>query len=171
MKRKLISLSLITALLLSFVLTLNPGQAAAASSGTNSGLPVRTALEVAIQWKKLMKPSADFEHPFATEPSITKPYTPGSLRADYIQDGVNAVNFYRFLSGLPYDVTSTAALNLQAQYGSVLLASEGDFSHTPDQPANMPKDFYDKGYESTSHANIYGSYGYNDHIVAHGRFR
>ncbi|MCD9020590.1 S-layer homology domain-containing protein [Cohnella silvisoli] len=167
MKRKLILLSFITALLVSFVLTINPWQATAASSGTDSGLPVRTAQEVAAQWKKLMKTTADYSHPFITEPAISKPYTPGSLRADYIQDGVNAVNFYRFLSGLPDDVASTAALNLQAQYGSVLLASFGRLSHHPSpQPADMPKDFYDKGYKSTSQANIYSSYGFDDHIAA-----
>jgi uncharacterized protein YkwD len=166
MKSKLISLTMLTALLLSLVLTINPWQATAYSAGTDSGLPVHTAQEVSTQWKKLMKTKSDFEHPYVIEPSIYKTYTPGSLHADYIQDGVNAVNFYRFLSGLPYDVTSTDALNLQAQYGSVLLASEGNFSHKPPQPADMPKDFYDKGYESTSHANIYASYGYDDHIVA-----
>jgi uncharacterized protein YkwD len=168
MNRKLKSITLIMALLLSFTLNYHPWRAAAASStsGTDSGLPVRTAQEVASMWKKLMKPMSDYDHPFATEPSISKPYQPGSLHANYIQDGVNAVNFYRFLSGLPYDITSTDALNLQAQYGSVLLASEGNFSHKPTQPVNMPKDFYDKGYESTSHANIYASYGYDDHIVA-----
>jgi uncharacterized protein YkwD len=166
MKSKLISLTMLTALLLPLVLTFNPWLATASSSGTDSGLPFRTAQEVSTQWKKLMKPKSDYKHPYATEPSISKTYAPGSLHADYIQDGVNAVNFYRFLSGLPYDVTSTDALNLQAQYGSVLLASEGNFSHRPPQPADMPKDFYDKGYESTTHADIYASYGYDDHIVA-----
>jgi uncharacterized protein YkwD len=165
MKRRLTSLSIITALLVLLVLTLNPWQAAASSSGTDSGLPIRTAQEVSTQWKRLMKPKSDFQHPYATEPSIYKTYAPGSLHADYIQDGVNAVNFYRFLSGLPYDVTSTDVLNLQAQYGSVLLASEGNFSHKPPKPKDMPKDFYDKGYQSTSHSDIYASYGYDDHIV------
>jgi hypothetical protein len=168
MNRKLVSLSMISALLLSFVVTFNPWQAAAASTGTDSGLPVRTAQEITVMWKKLMYPSVDINNPFLTEPSSSTPYAQGSLKTNYIQDGVDAVNFYRFISGLPYDVTTTDELNDQAQYGSVLLASEGVvFGHTPDQPTDMPTDFYRKGYASTSSANIYGSTGYDDHIVAH----
>jgi uncharacterized protein YkwD len=118
-------------------------------------------------WKKWMHPASDVDHPFSVEPSASSPYSAGSLKAAYIQDGVNAVNFYRFISGLPADITTTDQLNQRAQYGAVLLASEGQFSHTPDQPSDMSKDFYDRGYASTSSANIYASFGYNDHIVAH----
>ncbi|WP_372662553.1 S-layer homology domain-containing protein [Cohnella sp.] len=165
MKRRLITLSTITALLFSFILTFNPWQASAASTGTDSGLPIRSSQEVIAMWKLLMNPAGDVDNPFLTKPSSSKPYAAGSLKANYIKDGVNAVNFYRFISGLPYDVTSTAQLNSRAQHGSVLLAAEGNFSHTPTQPSDMPANFYDKGYESTSSANIYGSTGYDDHIV------
>lgn len=165
MKRRLISLSLITALVFSIVLTSNPWQAKAASAVGDSGLPIRSGEEVAALWKQLMNPVGDVSNPFVSNPSSISPYKPGSLKADYIKDGVNAINFYRFISGLPYDVTSTAELNTQAQYGSVLLAAKDDFSHEPAQPSDMPKDFYDKGIASTSTANIYGSTGYDDHIV------
>jgi uncharacterized protein YkwD len=114
-----------------------------------------------------MKPAADLELPFADEPAVSRPYSIGALNSRYILDGVNAVNFYRFISGLPYDVISTSSLNTQAQYGAVLLASEGQFSHTPSKPSDMPQAFYDKGLQSTSSANIYASSGFDDHIVAH----
>ncbi|QMV43015.1 CAP domain-containing protein [Cohnella cholangitidis] len=165
MKRKLSSISLTLALLLALVLPAHPGQAFAAASITKSGLPTRTDKDILAQWNKLMVPSEADREPFVTEPSVAAPYSPGSLDAQYIQDGVNAVNFYRFISGLPYDVTSAGDLNVLAQYGSVLLAAEGEFSHTPAKPDDMPKDFYAKGYKSTSSANIYASYGYDDHIV------
>jgi len=147
-------------------MSLDSHQAKAASASTNSGLPVRTTQQVISQWNKLMNPSSDYKLPFVTAPSVSKPYAPGSLSKKYIQDGVNAVNFYRFLSGLPYDVVATATLNSQAQYGSVLLASEGNFSHTPPKPADMTKTFYEKGLASTSSANIYASFGFDEHIVA-----
>lgn len=166
MKRKPISLAMTLALLLSLAISCLQASAATTSSVTNSGLPVRTAQEIINQWDKLMTPSGDYANPFSAEPSVIKPYSPGALSGTYIQDGVNAVNFYRFISGLPYDVASTAVLNAQAQYGSVLLASEGNFSHTPPKPADMPIDFFNKGFKSTSSANIYASYGYEDHIAA-----
>jgi uncharacterized protein YkwD len=112
-----------------------------------------------------MNPTGDINNPYLKAPSSSNPYIAGSLKNDYVMDGVNAVNFYRFITGLPYDVASTDKLNAQAQYGSVLLAAEGDFSHEPERPSDMPKDFYDKGLASTSTANIYGSFGYDNHIL------
>ncbi|TJY40800.1 hypothetical protein E5161_16815 [Cohnella pontilimi] len=144
---------------------LNP--ASAAADETDSGLPVRTAQQIASLWKQTMNPKADFNKPYITAPSVASPYTPGSLRPEYVQDGVNALNFYRFISGLPADLSADGDLNLKAQYGAVLLASEGNFGHTPPQPKNMTDEFYQKGYEATSTSNIYASYGYNDHILFH----
>ncbi|WP_161793319.1 CAP and S-layer homology domain-containing protein [Cohnella kolymensis] len=164
--RKFLSATAIIAMFFSFTLTLNPAGTSAASTYTDSGLPIRTAREVASMWQNLMHPAADFRNPYITKPATATPYTPGTLRPDYIQDGLNAVNFYRFISGLPYDITTTAALNLKAQHGSVLLAAGDEFSHTPAQPADMANEFYKIGYGSTSSANIYGSYGYVDHIMA-----
>jgi uncharacterized protein YkwD len=132
---------------------------------TDTGLPVRTVQEIAALWRSNMNPKADYRSPYSTLPSVSLPYTAGSLKSDYIQDGVNSMNFYRYISGLPGDVTATADLNQKAQYGSVLLASEGQFGHTPHQPADMPEDFYKQGYASTSSANIFMSYGYNNHIL------
>src|SRR5690606_13710777 len=71
-----------------------------------------------------------------------------------------------YISGLPADVSTTDELNQSAAYGAVLLAAEGDFSHEPRRPADMPKAFYDKGLASTTTANIFGSYGYDNHILA-----
>ncbi|RKP52882.1 CAP domain-containing protein [Cohnella endophytica] len=139
--------------------------AVATPSTVSSGLPVHTALEIAAQWKKLMQPSLDDDQPYVVVPQASGTYSPGSLKTSRIQEGVNAVNFYRFLSGLPYDIVSSSVLNTQAQYGSVLLASEGNFSHKPPKPAEMPQAFYDKGLASTSSANIYASFGYDDPII------
>lgn len=166
MKRKLIILTTITALLYSIVLPFNPWQASAAETVTDSGLPTRSGQEIATMWKQLMNPVGDVTDPYLAQPSSSNPYKPGSLKNDYIKDGVNAINFYRFISGLPYDVSSTTELNTLAQHGSVLLASKGvQFSHYPQQPADMPDDFFDKGAQSTASANIYSSFGYDDHIL------
>lgn len=141
--------------------------ASATDRDPGSGLPTRTGDQIAAQWAKLMQPKADYRNPYSTAPIASKPYAVGALRSDYVQDGVNAINFYRFVSGLPYDITATSALNTQAQYGAVLLAATGQFTHFPKpQPSDMSKEFYDQGYAATSSSNIYSSYGYNDHIVA-----
>ncbi|WP_027085984.1 S-layer homology domain-containing protein [Cohnella panacarvi] len=140
--------------------------ASATSGERSSGLPARTGEQIAAQWAKLMQPKADYRKPYSTAPATSKPYAAGALRNDYIQDGVNAINFYRFISGLPYDVTAAAELNKQAQHGAVLLAATGQFTHYPKPSSDMPQDFYEQGYAATTSSNIYSSYGYDDHIVA-----
>lgn len=138
----------------------------ATDNGPGSGLPARTGEQIAAQWTKLMQPKADYRKPYAAAPNTSKPYAAGALRDDYVQDGVHAINFYRFISGLPYDVTASAELNAQAQHGAVLLAASGQFTHFPKRPSDMPMEFYDQGYAATSSSNIYSSSGYDDHIVA-----
>jgi len=91
-----------------------------AANDTATGLPVRTSQEEAEMWQKLMHPKSDIDAAFAVAPKTTAPYAPGTLRSDYLQDGVNAVNFYRFISGLPADIRTTDELNKKAAYGSLL---------------------------------------------------
>lgn len=166
MIRQWLAKSTLLALLIGIAAALpQPPAAGAAESDTDTGLPVRTAQEVAAKWRALMNPKADISHPYITAPSVTNPYAPGSLRQDYILDGLNVLNFYRFVSGLPGDVETADDLNRKAAYGAVLLASEGNFGHTPPKPARMDDDFYNTGYASTSTANIFASYGYNNHIL------
>lgn len=154
---------LIVLLAISFILA--PVAQAAETADTDTGLPVRTAGEIAEMWRTHMVPKADYKNPFASAPSVKAPYKAGVLRSDYMEDGLRALNFYRFISGLPYDVTLDAELNELAAHGAVLLAAEDDFSHEPAQPADMPVSFYDKGYASTTSSNLYFSYGYDDHIL------
>ncbi|MBW5445534.1 hypothetical protein GE107_05585 [Cohnella sp. CFH 77786] len=155
------------ALLLSLAAALPevPSVHAESAAETDTGLPVRTALEVAAMWRSHMNPKSDFSRPFAVAPSVSAPYAPGTLKAEYLQDGLNALNFYRYISGLPSDVATTGELNRSAAYGAVLLASQGKFGHEPPQPSDMPDDFYKQGYASTSSANIFASFGYDNHIL------
>lgn len=165
MNRKLLlPLVLLTAVLLSCLPVSSVPHAYAADLADGSGLPLRSGEQIAELWKKLMNPTTDYRKPYTTNPKITNPYAPGALKTDYIQDGVNAVNFYRFISGLPYDITMDATLNAQAQYGALLLAASGDFSHYPTKPDDMPESIFRRGEDATSSSNIFAS-TYNDHIV------
>ncbi|MFB9277466.1 CAP domain-containing protein [Cohnella cellulosilytica] len=166
MTTRSVRLALLSAVLIAIMLLPQAWPASSATAPLKPGLPIRSAQEVAVQWKKLMNPSGNAENPYLTSPSVSPPYAPGSLQPRYIRDGVDAVNFYRFVSGLPYDLTATTDLNAQAQYGAVLLAAEDDFSHEPAKPWDMPQAFYKRGLESASSSNLYAYYGGEDHIAA-----
>lgn len=157
--------SLLFALLLSLAITIPVPTVQAAAADTDTGLPVRTAQEIAEMWQTLMNPHSNIDDAFEVKPKVTAPYAPGSLRADYLQDGLNAVNFYRFISGFPADIQTTNALNNKAAYGALLLAASGEFSHEPSQPGDMSDILYEQGYQSTNSANIYMSYGFRDHTL------
>ncbi|MHB1018166.1 MAG: cell wall-binding repeat-containing protein [Coriobacteriia bacterium] len=116
----------------------------------------RSEADIRAAWNGLKPTYAGT--PYVSVPSIVYPYTPGGTVAAFRQDGVNMLNFGRYLAGLPADVTLLDSRNLDGQYGAVLLAKQ--YSHTPVQPADMSDDFYQRGYASTSSSNI--GWGYTD---------
>jgi len=127
-----------------------PAVAAAADVGIARSA-VRSDAQVRDRWSEL-KPNYGGA-PYASTPSVNSPYAPGSLNAGFLDDGLNTINFARFLVGIPHDVVLDSTKNADSQYGAVLLAASG-FSHTPAKPTDMPQSFYDRGYASTSSSNI-----------------
>lgn len=114
--------------------------------------------EIIQKWKELDQNRYVTPTPFEDEPSINVPYKAGVLKQQYIDQGVKTANFYRYMSGLPMNFTSVKGLNDLSQYGSVLTAKNGYLDHHPSQPADMPTDFYNKGYQSTSSSNLAALY-------------
>ena len=161
--RKISFLALLLSLLAACLLA--PAVSAADAADTDTGLPIRTAEEVAAMWRTHMVPQADYKNPFEEAPSVKAPYQIGKLRSDYLEDGLRALNFFRYISGLPDDITLDDQLNELAAHGAVLLAASNDFAHEPVQPPDMPTSFYEKGLGSTTSSNLYFSYGYDEHIL------
>ncbi len=100
-------------------------------------------------------------HPFNLYKSVTfdeepgfSPYTEGKVSKASEQDGMNALNFVRYIAGINSDVVTDEELASYAQAGSVLLARLGELSHYPDQPSDMSDKFYEKAAYATRHSNI-----------------
>jgi uncharacterized protein YkwD len=91
--------------------------------------------------------------PYAAAPTVRSPFATGTLASAFMRDGLNSLNYCRFLAGLPDDVTLDSTYDNLAQHGAVLLAAS-DFSHTPAKPAGMDQTFYNLGYRATSSSNI-----------------
>ena len=90
---------------------------------------------------------------FSETPSIDDPYAAGSLSAEQTESALDTLNVLRQLAGLR-SVAEDADLNRIAQYGAVLCAAQGEISHTPDQPSDMPDDFYALGAEGAARCNL-----------------
>lgn len=112
----------------------------------------RTKEDIIERWKEC-KPKFEGEK-YSEEPQINYPHKTGKLNKAFVEDGLNAINFARYLVNLPDDIFVDDSLNKRAQHGAVLLANNGYLSHGPEKPTNMDEDFYKEGYESTSSSNI-----------------
>lgn len=91
---------------------------------------------------------------FDEQPLITAPYAPGVVNREYLTDGLNFLNFLRFIAGLPDDVTLSEDWIGISQKGAVLLAANNYMTHYPTQPNDMDDDFYFEGKRSTTSSNL-----------------
>lgn len=152
--RGLLAFVLLAGLLVSApVRFIEPAAAATVSYDTTT----RGEADIRAMWQQY-KPRYSGS-PYSAAPRVTAPYAAGALKPEFAQDGLNTLNFARYLAGLPYDVTLNFTHMINAQHGAVLLAA-GEFSHTPPKPAGMDQSFYNTALSSTSTSNI-GS-GYRD---------
>lgn len=152
--------SALAALLATSLMTAVPAQFVTPASAATAWVvytTTRTEADVRAMWRQLQPTYSG--SPYSVTPRTTAPYEAGVTRSEFIQDGLQMVNFARYLAGLPYDVTTTSVRNTDAQHGAVLMAASA-FSHTPPKPEDMSQAFYDRGYASTSKSNI--GYGYRD---------
>lgn len=155
---RLVAYAVLIALLGSLVTLYAPtGALTSAEAATwNVSSATRTEADMRAMWN-VLKPVYSGT-PYAAAPSVVAPYAPGELTNGYRADGVNMINFGRYLAGLPYDVTLNGTRNTNGQYGAVLLRAIGYLDHTPDKPADMDATFYSIGYSATSSSNIGGGY-------------
>ena len=102
-----------------------------------------------------------YEKIFDTAPVLMyNAQKPGKAAAGALNNALYELNLGRKLAGLkPVKLDPTLCEN--SQYGAVLLAyMNKGLNHKPAQPKGMSKEFYDKGYNSTSKSNLYMSYKY-----------
>ncbi len=126
-----------------------PAPAAAASP--RLGTASRSAADIRRRWSQLRPTYAG--SPYAVAPTLVAPHACGSLAPGFLQDGLNAINYARYLAGLPDDVALDPSYVDRAQHGSVLLAV-GQFAHSQPKPADMAQDFYDVANAATNSSNI-----------------
>lgn len=86
--------------------------------------------------------------------SLSAPYAMGEISAYDRQNALNAINFCRYIAGLPDDVKLSDEYNSYAQAASLVNAVNNSLSHTPVQPSGMDNALYTNGYDGAGKANI-----------------
>ncbi|MBR5538165.1 MAG: S-layer homology domain-containing protein [Clostridia bacterium] len=119
--------------------------------------------DIADQWAALVPEATSV---FSVVPSAVAPYSIGALDGTCLNDALRLLNFYRRMAGLE-EVTLSDHLNVQAQYGAVLLAANNDLTHTPQKPSGMGESFYRMGANACAGSNISMRYGYDINTLLH----
>ncbi|MCI8455374.1 MAG: hypothetical protein HFE84_12305 [Lachnospiraceae bacterium] len=126
--------------------------------------------EKPVNFEARKKEIVDFyrAHPFDLNKKITydqnpvmkaNAYEAGKLSEDAVQNGLNALNFVRFVAGVSSDVTIDGTYEELTQKGAVLMHSVNTMAHSiKPKPSNMQDDFYQDGNSTLGKSNIaYGS--------------
>lgn len=100
--------------------------------------------------------------------SLSAPYAMGNISSHDRQNGLNAINFCRYIAGLPSDVELDPQYNEYTQAASLVNAANGRLSHSPSKPEGMSDELYDLGYTGASSSNIGMGYTNIAHSVIKG---
>ena len=123
----------------------SPGYTVSIQSHTQDEITKRFfELELDKEWKT----------EYSVTPSDTKPYSEGKLTDKSLQQGLNMLNFIRYTTGLPDNVTLDDDYTHYAQCASVVNAANGALSHAPSKPSGMSDALYSDGYKGASKSNL-----------------
>ena len=92
--------------------------------------------------------------PYEEKPSTNYPYATGSLKREFLEEGLKAANFSRYLAGLPDDLELDPILVNRAQHGAIVLAANQWVTHSPRKPNKMSDEFYQEALRSTRTSNL-----------------
>lgn len=105
---------------------------------------------------------------YETTPQLTAPYAKGSIKHEYIEDGIKAANFVRYLAGLPDDLEADWSIEEQEQAAALLSAVNNQLLHGQEKPADMEQSLFDLGNVGTQRSNlIRGSKTFYNHVLGY----
>jgi len=178
--KKILSVTLIIGLILSICSV----SAVGAQAASNFGISYPAKSEIVNKLKELDIDISGFDT-YSKAYSLSS-FTPGELDSASQKKALNFINLYRYIAGLPSDVTLNSEYSEYAQAASLCNAANGKLSHYPDKPSGMSDALYEKayngagrcniasGFDNIRHATMYGwmddSYGGNIEHIGHRRW-
>ena len=105
---------------------------------------------------------------YAAMPSLNN-NTPGFLSMTSLQDGLNAINFIRYVAGIPHDVTLKEQYSKYTQDATFVLAKNNTgLTHHPSNTGNSPSTLYESGAQGASSSNLGLGYTNISDSIIHG---
>lgn len=93
------------------------------------------------------------ENVFDEMPSCQSPYATGRVNEDVLRAAAGRLNALRRIAGVP-DVQLDMELSRNAQYGAVLMGRLGTITHYPENPGDVPEDFFKQAAEAARTSNL-----------------
>ena len=121
--------------------------------------------EIRAAYAQYQKPTQRY----SVAPSVKAPYAAGVVDANYLQQALNYLNYYRMVAKLQPLQLSPEKNNL-AQHGAVLLGVLNQLLHDPAdslRPSDMDVDFFQTGKLATAISTI-SSFSFRDYVQNHG---
>lgn len=116
-------------------------------------LEKHTQSEIRKMYQKLyfdLHDAPEYSENYSTE----YPTYAGKLEQDTLEDGLDSVNFCRYLAGLPYDVELEESYNVLAQNASLVIYINQALTHTPTKPAVMSDEVFALAKQGSGDSNI-----------------
>lgn len=111
---------------------------------------------------KTLNPQENLPNTYARTPVNTVPFDEGEVSAATLRNGLNTLNFIRYVAGIPYNVQIHSGYQSRTQAAALVMSVLGGISHQPARPAAMNDpaydDLYNRGYEGASSSNIASGY-------------
>lgn len=141
------------ALLLCVILLPGDGSLSSQAVGSSYTLKLPTQDEIRAKYKEYgidIYSSVTYTAAYST----SAPYAMGDISSYDRRNGLNAINFCRYIAGLPADVELNSSYNEYTQAAALVNAVNGGLSHYPDKPSGMSDDLYETGYYGANHSNL-----------------
>lgn len=109
--------------------------------------------------------SEGYKTEYKKEPSTSSPYEAGRLSDKTIQSALNMLNIYRYIAGVPANVTANEEYIELAQHAALVNAVNDEMDHFPSQPKGMPDEIYELGAKGASSSNLGWNYFSLVHLI------
>ena len=91
--------------------------------------------------------------PYATQPSVSQPYSSGALTQEHLDLALERLNDMRLIAGVPA-VTLDDTYNAYCQDGALVSAVNYGISHYPSRPSGMDYELFRRGYTACGKSNL-----------------
>jgi hypothetical protein len=123
-----------------------------------TGISYPTKSQIRKMWKEL-SPTSKADK-FSTKPTNKKPYKKGTVANSTLTNGLNTLNFVRYVAGISSNVKIKKSYQSLAQAAAVVNYNDktATISHFPAQPAGMSDSLYEQGVEGSMQSNLAAGY-------------